>query len=274
MGGKKKAKDHEPETGQDCGKVKGRGTGDKTQFVMPEADRICFVAAPVVLPPQDEELENHMYVEVAPRKLQLGLISLVKHPVFIGAISNFLMEDECRRWIQWGENVGFEEAKQKQTSAMAFRDNGRIEFESEEVANLLWLRLRPFVPEEIPGEGPAFRCALGCSPRIRVYRYAPGQRFGQHVDGSRDEPSLGGRTHFTVLVYLNGGEKDPERRVRGGETCFWKDKDGNPTTMVLAFPPTLGVCLFHGHGNECMIHEGAPVQSGAKYVLRTDVVYS
>ena len=25
-------------------------------------------------------------------------------------------------------------------------------------------------------------------------------RFGQHVDGSRDEPELGGRTHFTVKL--------------------------------------------------------------------------
>ena len=25
-------------------------------------------------------------------------------------------------------------------------------------------------------------------------------RFGQHVDGSRDEPEMGGRTHFTVQL--------------------------------------------------------------------------
>jgi hypothetical protein len=71
------------------------------------------------------------------------------------------------------------------------------------------LRIKGFVPE-IVGQN---RRALGCSPRIRVYRYVKGQRFGQHVDGSRDEPELGGRSHFTVLVYLNGGERDKEIQV-------------------------------------------------------------
>ena len=55
--------------------------------------------------------------------------------------------------------------------------------------------------------------------------YVKGQRFGQHVDGSRDEPELGGRTHFTVLVYLNGGDRD-EIKVKGGETVsgWWQLK--------------------------------------------------
>lgn len=100
--------------------------------------------------------------------------------------------------------------------------------------------------------------------------YVKGQRFGQHVDGSRDEPELGGRTHFTVLVYLNGGDRD-DLKVKGGETVFWKDHDGK--RPALAFPPTRGICLFHGHGDECMTHEGAGVEDGVKYVLRTDVVY-
>mmetsp|Transcript_89845 Transcript_89845/g.253371 ORF Transcript_89845/g.253371 Transcript_89845/m.253371 type:complete len:223 (-) Transcript_89845:70-738(-) len=213
------------------------------------------------------------YMESVPRKLQLGHLPLLQHPVYIGAIDPFMMEDECQSWIEWGESLGFEEAKQRQTTEMAFRDNGRIEVDNPEIAQLMWLRIKPFVPDVI-GSGAAARRAAGCSPRIRLYRYGRGQRFGQHVDGSRDEPTLGGRTHFTVLVYLNGGDRDPpEQRVRGGETVFWKDRGGNPTTVALAFPPTRGVCLFHGHGDECMIHEGASVDDGNKYVLRTDVVY-
>ena len=84
-----------------------------------------------------------------------------------------------------------------------------------DIAYQLWLRIKGFVPE-IVGQN---RRALGCSPRIRVYRYVKGQRFGQHVDGSRDEPELGGRTHFTVLVYLNGGERDKEIQV--GPKIWW-----------------------------------------------------
>ncbi len=67
--------------------------------------------------------------------------------------------------------------------------------------------------------------------------YVKGQRFGQHVDGSRDEPELGGRTHFTVLVYLNGGDRD-EIKVKGGETVFWKD--GNSKIFVIFTPFSWG----------------------------------
>ncbi|CAJ1448570.1 unnamed protein product [Effrenium voratum] len=189
-------------------------------------------------------------------KQQLQHITLLSHP------------EECRGWVFWGEKHGFDEAKQKQNSTYAHRDNGRIEFNSPDIAYQLWLRIKGFVPERLAGSG---RAALGCSPRIRVYRYVKGQRFGQHVDGSRDEPEMGGRTHFTVLVYLNGGDRDKDIQVKGGETVFWKDHDGR--RPALAFPPTRGVCLFHGHGDECMTHEGAGVEDGAKYVLRTDVVY-
>lgn len=290
---KKKDKDNdvqeEKDLSKDRGKDKGKdksnnsakrscGGGSSSSFSFPEPERTCHVAAPAILPPRapatEEGDEEDFQYETVPRKIQMSLMALLKHPVNIFAIDNFLMEDECRTWIEWGEKLGFEHAMQKQTVEYAFRDNGRIEMEDEEVAHLLWLRMRQFVPENIPGPNGTSRKAVGCSPRIRVYRYERGQCFGQHVDGSRDEPSLGGRTHFTVLVYLNGGERDSaEMQVKGGQTVFWKDRNGNPTTMALALPPTRGLCMFHGHGDECMIHEGAPVEDGVKYVLRTDVAY-
>lgn len=299
-GGKKKDKDSASEQAvQEKGKPAGKesknkdkakgvisasssGSGGAGSFRLPASDKTFHVVAPPLRPPplpsgadDGEDPEEESYVDVAPRKLQLDHIPLLTHPVLIGAIDNFLSEDECRRWIEWGEKSGFEEAKQKQTVEYAHRDNGRIQVESDEIAQLLWLRIRPFVPASVAGSSGGKRQALGCSPRIRLYRYNRGQRFGQHIDGSCDEPSFGGRTHHTVLIYLNGGDRDIEadRKIRGGETVFWKDRGGNPTTVALAFPPTRGVCLFHGHGDECMIHEGTPVESGIKYVLRTDVVY-
>lgn len=252
------------------------------QFKLPEPSRTVYASVPALLPPPLEaddvggegeeppELTGEAaYSDVLPRKVQMQHLLLLKHPVVIEAIDNFMTQEECRSWISWGEKRGFEEAKQKQNSTYAFRDNGRIQFNCADTAYLVWLRMKAFVPEAV-GKPP--RKALGCSPRIRVYRYSKGQRFGQHVDGSADEPSLGGRTHFTVLVYLNGSDRDPpEMRVRGGETVFWKDHDGK--RPALAFPPTRGVCLYHGHGDDCMTHEGAGVEEGAKYVLRTDVVY-
>mmetsp|Transcript_23335 Transcript_23335/g.66452 ORF Transcript_23335/g.66452 Transcript_23335/m.66452 type:complete len:306 (+) Transcript_23335:50-967(+) len=297
-----KKKDREDEKGSDAIKDKAKGSksekgkphGAKAAdaaagFRMPDPSRTLQVSVPAVLPPvlpqadEDNGTENDgsdgcpsAFAAAAeaeaygalPKKVQLSLVCLLAHPVTISAIDNFLTEEECRSWISWGEQRGFEEAKQKQNTMYAFRDNGRIEFSCPDTAYQIWLRMRPFMPETV-GKPP--RKLIGCSPRIRVYRYTRGQRFGQHVDGSRDEPEMGGRTHFTVLVYLNGGDRDDASfRVRGGETVFWKDHDGK--RPALAFPPTRGVCLFHGHGDECMTHEGAGVEEGAKYILRTDVV--
>lgn len=246
----------------------------RSSFKFPDPDRTIYVSVPPVSPPQPESEDGdgegaEEAWDGLPKKLQLAHLPLLVHPVVISAIGGYFSEEECRTWIQWGERHGFEEAKQRQNAMFAHRDNGRIEFRSPEIAYQLWLRIRPFVPEMV---GQPARQALGCSPRIRVYRYTLGQRFGQHIDESKDEPEMGGRTHFTVLVYLNGGEGEPaDLQVRGGETIFWKDHDGK--RPALAFPPTRGICLFHGHGDDCMTHEGALVEDGVKYVLRTDVVY-
>eukprot|EP00747_Dinoflagellata_sp_TGD_P169532 gnl/TRDRNA2_/TRDRNA2_198743_c0_seq1.p1 gnl/TRDRNA2_/TRDRNA2_198743_c0~~gnl/TRDRNA2_/TRDRNA2_198743_c0_seq1.p1 ORF type:complete len:276 (-),score=49.61 gnl/TRDRNA2_/TRDRNA2_198743_c0_seq1:116-943(-) len=271
MGGKKKEKENVKE------KPNGQKAGNATSsFKLPEPDRTVNVTVPPLLPPaeDEEDLELSVSGEMLnglPRKVVLSHLPLLTHPVTISALDNFMSEEECRTWIVWGEQTGFEEAKQKASAEFAHRDNGRILLQSPDVAHLLWLRIRPFVPEALKAPGGSRR-ALGCSPRIRLYRYTRGQRFGQHIDTSTDEPSMGGVTHFTVLVYLNGGPHDSEeRQLRGGETIFWKDHDGK--RPALAFPPLRGACLFHGHGDECMTHEGAAVEAGTKYVLRTDVVY-
>jgi len=290
----KAIKDAVKESGKEQGKGKGRGGRGAAAvqkeapaaFTLPDPDRMVHVSVPALLPPPLEEVKGAAAAaaggddaeaaeaaeesyDVLPKKLQMGHLTLLKHPVLIDAIDNFMTAEECRTWIEWGEKHGFEEAKQKQNAVYAFRDNGRIQFNSPDIAYQIWLRMRPFVPTTVGKSG---RKALGCSPRIRVYRYTKGQRFGQHVDGSGDEPGMGGRTHFTVLVYLNGGGKEiADLKVKGGETVFWKDHDGK--RPALAFPPTRGVCLYHGHGDECMTHEGAGVENGTKYVLRTDVVY-
>lgn len=245
------------------------GVAELTQ--LPAADRTFTVSVPAVLPPPRDDCWDGD--DGRPRKLTLSHHALLQDPVFISAIDNFLTPEECVAWIEWGEAEGFEEQRVKQGPVYAARENGRILIESEDVAHNMWLRMKPFVPVEIEGDK-GKRAAAGCSPRIRVYRYTKGQRFGQHVDGSCDEPSLGGRTHFTVLAYLNGGlQESGELRVKGGATVFYKDTPSGPGPAVLAFPPTKGCCLFHGHGDECMTHEGAIVEDGVKYVLRTDVVY-
>ena len=60
-----------------------------------------------------------------------------------------------------------------------------------------------------------------------------------------------------MLLYLNEG-------YGGGETRF--KLNDTELTMV----PKAGMALFFTH---ILMHEGAAVETGRKYVLRTDVMY-
>lgn len=93
---------------------------------------------------------------------------------------------------------------------------------------------------------------LPCRRRLRFYKYRPCQRFKMHKDGAWQETGL--RSELTLLVYLNDG-------FEGGATRF-KDREVLPAT---------GAALLFLHDTW---HEGAMVEVGTKYVLRSDVLYS
>ena len=92
-------------------------------------------------------------------------------------------------------------------------------------------------------------CAL---PReLRFYKYDPGQRFKMHKDGPWHEDGLSSK--LTFLLYLNDD-------FTGGMTDF---RDFSVT-------PQRGHALLFVHDTW---HEGQAVQTGVKYVLRSDVMY-
>ena len=59
--------------------------------------------------------------------------------------------------------------------------------------------------------------------------------------------------------------------LAGGETAFYMGAYGG--RVVAEVVPVTGRLLLHGHGAQCLTHEGRVVTAGVKYVLRTDVVY-
>ena len=61
----------------------------------------------------------------------------------------------------------------------------------------LFRRLRPHLPEQI-GQFKLF----GLNERLRLYRYAPGQRFIEHMDHWY-RPAPNRITLHTVLAYFN-----------------------------------------------------------------------
>jgi predicted 2-oxoglutarate/Fe(II)-dependent dioxygenase YbiX len=93
---------------------------------------------------------------------------------------------------------------------------------------------------------------VGLNERFRFYRYDPGERFAPHRDGAYHRDN-GEDSLLTFMVYLSEG-------FTGGDTVF----------PNLAVTPRLGMALIFEHQ---ILHEGAAVISGRKYVLRSDVMY-
>ena len=150
----------------------------------------------------------------------------------------------------------------------------------ESVDGPIWERCRPLIPERVAGGA-----ALGLNARFRFYRYGNGDYFQPHtdgawpgsrvVDGRLVHDAYGDRiSHMTMLLFLSEG-------YTGGRTLFYVDPPGGGTAATRRGPEAIGVatskgaalCFPHGfHPLHCL-HAGEPVGSGAKYIIRTDVLF-
>jgi predicted 2-oxoglutarate/Fe(II)-dependent dioxygenase YbiX len=179
--------------------------------------------------------------------------SLLNDTIFV--IRGFLTPEECAHFIERTEAAGYEGAPI--TTSVGFvmrkevRNNGRVMLDDPELARRLWERARPLLPAEW-----FYWRAAGFNERFRFYRYDVGQRFAAHTDGYFERDN-GERSHFTFMVYLNDG-------FTGGTTNFYHGR--SPLRVV----PEAGMALVFAHKQ---LHDGAPVEKGRKYVLRTDVMY-
>lgn len=173
----------------------------------------------------------------------------------IFVIHNFLSPAECEQYIAASEGIGYIDAPI--TTAGGFimrkdiRDNERVIHDDPVMAAELWERAKPVMPAKLKRWN-----AVGLNERFRYYRYDVGQKFARHYDGCY-ERSNGERSFLTFMVYLNGG-------CEGGDTVFHHCR---PSLRIC---PELGKALVFIHD---ILHEGAPVTKGRKYVLRTDVMY-
>lgn len=173
------------------------------------------------------------------------------HPEIM-VIENFLPKQDCLKYIEVAELQEFEEAKinmfGRQTMNKGVRNNDRLLFFDQNLADDLWHKIKDFVPERI-----GITKALGLNEMFRVYRYTEGQRFKMHRDGSyqRNETES---SFLSFLIYLNDD-------FEGGQTNF-----ENGVKII----PKQGDALVFFHP---LRHEGVEISSGIKYVLRTDIMY-
>jgi hypothetical protein len=182
-----------------------------------------------------------------------------------------------------------------------YRRNDRCIFNSPELAEVLWHRVRPTAEalavrvDEDPakqrllsahaeqGDCPCelrvgFRKEgvwrpVGLNECLRFCRYQPGGFFRAHCDAtfvrSESEMSL-----FTCMFYLDSG-------MQGGATRFLKTdleltlenhlQPASEGDILASVTPEPGLCLLFFQPG--LLHEGEEVLRGAKHILRTDVMF-
>lgn len=129
------------------------------------------------------------------------------------------------------------------------RNNTRVMWDDAGEADGLLAGVRARVPERLSG-----LVLAGANPRLRLYRYGPGERHGAHWD-TVVELADGVRSLLTLVFYLNDG-------FEGGETDF--------VELDARVVPRRGRALLFQHR---VLHRASEVRAGEKLVLRTDVLY-
>jgi len=177
----------------------------------------------------------------------------LKQPLIL-LVPDILSPEECAKWIARIKAMGPEAAPINTSRGprvvSQIRNNRRVMFDDHQAANTLFEQVKGHVPKTIHGMDLA-----GVNERLRCYEYQPGQYFAPHQDGAfvRNERE---RSWYTFMVYLNGD-------YEGGQTVFLVEPQK-------AIEPKTGLALLFQHP---IIHEGAEVKSGTKYVVRTDLMY-
>jgi hypothetical protein len=185
-------------------------------------------------------------------KLQIG-IDMQKTEIGnnIFTIDNFWTKLECLEAISKSEGIGYEPAMIDTETGpkvvKSVRNNNRVLYQDFNLANEIWQRLMPFAPEQIGNSK-----AIGLNELFRFYKYQPGQEFKRHRDQSFIRNSSEA-SYYTFMIYLNDN-------YEGGNTTFNK----------IAIQPKQGTALIFLHDLE---HEGGPLITGIKYVLRSDIMY-
>lgn len=188
-------------------------------------------------------------------------------------LHGLLAPRECRRLISAAEAIGFTHAglaigDDSYRVNLAVRNNLRVVFDAPDLAAGLWQRARALLPTHHDGAP-----LQGLNWRFRVYRYDPGMRFFPHVDVRTRLPV--GETRESLVVFLSD-------EFTGGETRFYEVKDRGArrgegrgrkfdNRVLFSLRPQVGGAVVFDH---LRLHEGAEVLTGAKYAVRSDVIYA
>lgn len=213
-------------------------------------------------------------------------------------VDNFLSADECDAIVHACETVGFTfwaqknhyDEKEHDENTETVRNVDTIEAKFPKLSSVLTDRIQKIVNLEPKFFSPEMELAdelferdlvgewrpYSLSENLLLGRYHPGGHFMPHIDGSTIV-DLNTRSMYTLLVYLNDVEEGGETFLLSGDQCKVTSFDvesgtlrGNKESRIGCVYPRKGSAAFFYHS---LLHEGAPVVRGVKYICRADLLY-
>ena len=197
-------------------------------------------------------------------------------------LHNVLTPDECSQLIELCGLVGMCDASPDKR----YRNNMRCEVSSIPLARALFDRIRPFIAdaEQIVT---AANCEAypqntlmigdwrleGANDHFRLCFYEPGGHFGPHYDGEYN-PDPNVCSIKTLMLYLNddyaGGATNfvSEHALHFDEALnIYRSPAG---AVVASVKAARGDALIFDHK---ILHEGGIVDSGRKFIIRSELMY-
>jgi hypothetical protein len=198
-------------------------------------------------------------------------------------LHDVLSRDECARLVALTESLGYLEDAAVSLPRSIRHNHNATWVADDTTTKTIWQRCREQFRNDDDYDG---KHALGINARFRFYRYGPGDYFAAHSDGSwPGSRVIDGElitnafddrwSQLTMLLFLTEG-------YLGGATQFYVDAD-DPTSPArgvegariidIRTPIGAALCFPHGmHPLHCL-HSSQTIQSGLKYIIRSDVLF-
>lgn len=182
-------------------------------------------------------------------------------------IRQLFTQQECQTLLPDDVKESFQKAITNYPTS--YRNNDRLVMDKNELAEQLFDKVKPYLPPTITIQSDNMVESgvwqlQELNSRMRYCRYSAGQYFNRHLDGvhyrSRSQEV---QSKLTFMVYLNGSEN-----FTGGRTLFYRSKDAQE--IWTAHIPQQGDLIVFDHN---LWHEGEVLQSGEKFVIRSDILY-
>lgn len=181
-------------------------------------------------------------------------------------VDDLLDSEECHLLIQRTEEIGYGRTGYNPL----YRGNLRLICDDIQLADKLWVRIQQLLGSDFYLNDQHGRkwIPVGLNPRFRYAKYYPGDQFGRHADDCYQDKSTKQMSMLTVNIYLN--------KCDSGATRFYyyENDEHDDKSQIIDILPDFGKCVIFRQLPEAeYIHAGLKVESGLKYLMRTDVMF-